>query len=1110
MKDYRELLNKARTEIDGDRPADALLVLLKAVRINRHGVEAQCALAETWERLGHLDQATQAWREALRWHSLPRMQIALARLLMQRGDGRGAATLVSAALSQAPDCVEALLLGAVLARQSGRAEEATAALRQAASAADISAAAWLELDEALRDCGETAVAEQLYLRLSERLPASARKILAQLTLPADGEDAQAWRGAAEEAASWPAWREAELNEALRRLSARTDAAPLCALLGRRYREAVAQRWQRQGGSGWPKRSGTEAFRVGVVCSHWGEEATSVCQRLLTVALARGLSIRGYALDEREGEESTSAPVPLARLGHLPAALLARWLSEEDCDLLLIHGEACGAHFLEVLAHHPAPAVHSWGHVAHAAAALIDGEFPTGDGVATSLEAQSAALSEVRSQGQWSADELRAAWQIAMQRHQSGDAIEADRGYSAILAEQGAVPRVLYMRGALRRDQGSLRAAATDFDAALRAAPSYLDAALALVQALTDLGAPGEALAMAARTARLAEDESRLWRAQGLAARAARRFDEAVNALRRAVGLAPGDALTWLNLGLAAQASGDEETALDALQKAALLDPGAPEAFYNLGALHQQRREPVRAAGCYEQAIRLKPDEAQAYKNLGEVLFAAGNYPAWLANFQRFEQRCPGSFALAGYALEACQFMGDWNRLDFYLNGLQKQRFQPRNATELVDGLEELLYLLLFFDFDPADMGRFYRTYAQAAPRIYGAPRPSRGERQPGRWRIGYLSGDVRDHVMGKMIYQWLAHHDRDRFEIFLFATRPAEGAWGERIADAAEHFEDISRLADEAALERLAGADLDLLIDCSTHTRGARPALLAAKPARAQVTSIASAGCLGLPAIDFKLTDQVADLPEMQEYQVEPFLALAACIYPYRHIAPAVEHGYDRERLGISPDAFVLGAFVTLLKLSRRCLKLWREILERLPQAVIALSPVDPGQREAYVRVLQAAGIESKRVVFVPQGRDESENQARYHVVDLVLDPMPFGGANGTIEALDMGVPVVTLCGRRHGERVGASILTHLGVTATIAQTGPEYVELTCRLAQESGFREEVRMRIRAGLQHSVFTDVVGAVRQLENAYTVAIRGAAVKEPTSSGQSAEDDRAVAD
>ncbi len=50
--------------------------------------------------------------------------------------------------------------------------------------------------------------------------------------------------------------------------------------------------------------------------------------------------------------------------------------------------------------------------------------------------------------------------------------------------------------------------------------------------------------------------------------------------------------------------------------------------------------------------------------------------------------------------------------------------------------------------------------------LYGEPRPRPASRRPGKLRIGYLSGDFRNHVMGKMMWEALRHHDRERFEVF--------------------------------------------------------------------------------------------------------------------------------------------------------------------------------------------------------------------------------------------------------------------------------------------------------------------------------------------------------
>src|SRR4029450_6174253 len=132
-------------------------------------------------------------------------------------------------------------------------------------------------------------------------------------------------------------------------------------------------------------------------------------------------------------------------------------------------------------------------------------------------------------------------------------------------------------------------------------------------------------------------------------------------------------------------------------------------------------------------------------------------------------------------------------------------------------------------------------------------------------------------------------------------------------------------------------------------------------------------------------------------------------------------------------------------------------------------------------------GIAADRLLFLPQGRDDAENQARYTIVDFVLDTMPFGGVNGTLEALDMGVPVVTLVGRRHGERTSYSIIANLGVTDTVAQSGREYVDIAARLADEPAFMASVRASIRARLAGSMLTDMTGHTRHLEAAYVAAL-----------------------
>jgi predicted O-linked N-acetylglucosamine transferase (SPINDLY family) len=646
----------------------------------------------------------------------------------------------------------------------------------------------------------------------------------------------------------------------------------------------------------------------------------------------------------------------------------------------------------------------------------------------------------------------------------------------------------YLRGLVERDEGDIAAARADFAAALAAAPLYTDARLAAARAALDAHEPAAAAALCAEGLDGAATHVALWRTLGLAELQRRDGTAAAEAFGRALALEPDDGETHYNHGVALQMQGRLSDAARAYQRALAFKPDLIAADFNLGVLFQEQGATDAAIKAYASVLKANPRYADAYKNLGEVLLGAGRIDAWLANFERFEANCPRALPLAVQALEACQYLGDFARLERYLEGLRREEFLADDERQLADCLEELQTLLLYFDIEPEMLLKFAQTYDVTARRVYGEPLPRPAVRRPGRLRIGYLSADLRNHVMGKMMWQAIAQHDRARFEIFLYSLGRQSDDWTERFRGAADRFAVIAGLSERAAAQRIAGDDIDVLVDLSAHTRGAKPGILALKPARVQITHVASAGTVGLSAVDFKLTDRYADIPESQAYQLEALLAMEGCVFPFRHIPPAAEHPFRRHALGIAEDTIVIGAFVNGLKLSRRCLSLWREVLERIPRARLALSPANPALRALYVRLAGAAGIAADRLLFLPQGRGDAENQSRYELVDFVLDTMPYGGVNGTLEALDMGVPVVTLAGRRHGERTSYSILANLGVLETAAQSGREYVEIAVRLADDPAFMAGVRERIRDRIAHSPLTDMAAHTRNLEAAYVAALR----------------------
>src|SRR4029079_11573034 len=125
------------------------------------------------------------------------------------------------------------------------------------------------------------------------------------------------------------------------------------------------------------------------------------------------------------------------------------------------------------------------------------------------------------------------------------------------------------------------------------------------------------------------------------------------------------------------------------------------------------------------------------------------------------------------------------------------------------------------------VGRIGRTHDALSRRVYGEPRPRDVQRRPGKLRLGYLAGDFRDHVMGKMMWEALRHHDRERFDVLGYSTSELRDAWTQRYESVFARLDDVATHGARDAAARIAADDLDILVDLSTHTKGARPGILA-------------------------------------------------------------------------------------------------------------------------------------------------------------------------------------------------------------------------------------------------------------------------------------------
>jgi predicted O-linked N-acetylglucosamine transferase (SPINDLY family) len=554
----------------------------------------------------------------------------------------------------------------------------------------------------------------------------------------------------------------------------------------------------------------------------------------------------------------------------------------------------------------------------------------------------------------------------------------------------------------------------------------------------------------------------------------------LSAVRRDLALEPGLAPALAELG-----RGAAETAW--LLRALASDPLQLEALINLGALAVMRGERSTALAALARALALKPDAASAWINLGGALgLSAAAVPA----FRR-------ALALEPEAGDAAVHVADALRAGDPLIAAVPAY---RRALALLPGeprLFESLAFALAYDPDAVNaeilmLNRRWASLLEHAPAV-----PHDHDRDPDaadaadaaerRLRIGYLSADLYDHPVGRNLVGLVEHHDAQAVEACLYALNGGAGdAVTARLRAAASLWREVGGLDDRALASRIGADRIDVLVVLAGHTPFNRLAVAALKPAPVQIAmhDVASSG---LDAIDAVFGDATL-MPDDGEFLEE--VVRLPCFYlhdrlPEVALSPA--HAGAGAAGGVAEDAVMLGSCSNPGKLNDRVIALWAEILRHLPQARLMLKYRDrfgdPLVRRRWLERMAAAGIGGDRLVFRTGAEELAEHLAVLGGIDIAFDPFPFNGCTTTYEALWMGVPVVTLKGRRFVGRAGQAMLERVGLGDLVAADEAAYVETVLDLARDGPRRARLRGELRGRLRASALLDAPACAREVEAAY---------------------------
>ena len=402
--------------------------------------------------------------------------------------------------------------------------------------------------------------------------------------------------------------------------------------------------------------------------------------------------------------------------------------------------------------------------------------------------------------------------------------------------------------------------------------------------------------------------------------------------------------------------------------------------------------------------------------------------------------------------------------------LHKKLTELSNAIFAANAIEDL---------SAERMQALYAAYRHELAAMHITPYPQ-PVWQHKKIRVGYLSADLRFHAVGQFVRPFFFAFDPFVFEVYVYQLNAAEDAVTADFRRAPVQWRKLDG-ADFAAIAAAIRADeIDILLELGGHTAYNALPVLAYRPARVQLSGIGYFNSTGIEACDGFLSDQYCAPQTESCYFTEKLLSLPHthfCYQPYTDFPSVSQPPFVKNQY------ITFGSFNNFAKVNDGMLRLWREILSRVPESRLLLKHQLLGTEEG-----RAYTVERLKALAMPLERIEMRGYSadylqEYGDMDIALDTSPYPGGLTTCEALYMGVPVVTLAGNRHGARFGVSFLNNVGLGELVAGSSEDYVNIAAALAGDRELLMVLRQNLRRMMRSSPLMDAKAYMEDVEKLY---------------------------
>lgn len=555
------------------------------------------------------------------------------------------------------------------------------------------------------------------------------------------------------------------------------------------------------------------------------------------------------------------------------------------------------------------------------------------------------------------------------------------------------------------------------------------------------------------------------------------------AFNAVVAVSPGHAAAHFNLGFIAFRLGESGEAERHFVASLAKRPDHVPTLVHLGILAMRFGRFDEAISHLTAALSRQPDQPAIRGRLGAALLAVGRVVEAVPLMQAADAGGGGDPFLTNQFALALHTLGDH---DEAIAALRKCLSARPDAA----GLHSNLLVMMHFSEreTPESIYAEHLDWAQRhavdLPAVVAHPNDRDLDRM---LQIGLVTPHVTAGPVPTVLTSLLLHHDRGAVAYTLYANSDGADATTDRLQSLVSRVRRVRQLSDEELAAQVRSDGIDILIDLAGHTGGDRLLAFARKPAPVQVSWLDYFDTTGLPAMDYVLTDPTSTPAGGPQRFVEQLLRM-----PVTRLCFTLPEGApDVASLpALRCGHLTFGSFNRYSKITPPVVELWSRLLNTLPGSRLILKASefqDPGIVDL-ARTRFAAHVDLRRLEF--RGRSPyREMLAEYADVDIALDTFPHNGGATTMDALAMGVPVLTRAGDTMISRQSAAMLHACGLGGFVADTADQFIAIAARWNSDLAGLATLRNGMRARIADSTLTDGRRFARDFEAVMRQAWRG---------------------